>query len=197
MSYLITGLGNIGLEYAGTRHNIGFSVLDAWAALQKTAFSTLRYGAMAQVKYAGKSVWLLKPSTYVNLSGKAVRYWMNEERIPLENTLVVLDDVALPFGKIRMRAKGSDGGHNGLKHITTVLGTQNYARLRIGVGDDFPRGYRADYVLSLWNKNEKKELPFLCDQAIEAIQLFIRHGIDQAMNTVNTEPKPVLDKDED
>lgn len=160
MSYLITGLGNIGSEYKGTRHNIGFTVLDAWALSQKTTFSTLRYGSMAQVRYAGKTIWLLKPSTYVNLSGKAVRYWMREERIPIEKIIIVLDDVALPFGNIRMRAKGSDGGHNGLKHITYMLQTQDYARLRIGVGNDFPKGYRADYVLSSWKKEEEKNYPF-------------------------------------
>ncbi|HRW94974.1 MAG TPA: aminoacyl-tRNA hydrolase [Bacteroidales bacterium] len=187
MSYLITGLGNVGTEYAGTRHNIGFTVLDAWAALHKTTFSTLRYGSLAQIKYAGKEIWLLKPSTYVNLSGKAVRYWMNQERIPLENTLVVLDDVALPFGKLRLRARGSDGGHNGLRHITYILGTEEYARLRIGVGDDFPRGYQADYVLSRWNRSEEKELPFICDNAIEALNLFVRQGIERAMNMVNTD----------
>jgi PTH1 family peptidyl-tRNA hydrolase len=187
MSYLITGLGNVGVEYAGTRHNIGFTVLDAWAALHKTTFSILRYGSLAQIRYAGKDIWLLKPSTYVNLSGKAVRYWMNQEHIPLENTLVVLDDVSLPFGKLRLRARGSDGGHNGLRHITYTLGTEDYARLRIGVGDDFPRGYQADYVLSRWNGPEEKELPFICNDAIEALNLFVRQGIERAMNQVNTE----------
>lgn len=187
MSYLITGLGNIGSEYSGTRHNIGFAVLDAWAKLHKTTFSTLRYGSMAQVKYAGKAIWLLKPSTYVNLSGKAVRYWMREERIPLENILVVTDDVALPFGKMRLRAKGTDGGHNGLKHIALLLETTGYARLRLGIGDDFPRGYQADYVLSPWNKEEEKELPYLTQKAIEAAQFFVKHGIDHAMTLVNAD----------
>ncbi|MFY9116180.1 MAG: aminoacyl-tRNA hydrolase [Bacteroidales bacterium] len=187
MAYLITGLGNIGSEYSGTRHNIGFTVLDAWAELHRTTFSTVRYGSLAQIKYAGKILWLLKPSTYVNLSGKAVRYWMREERIPLENILVVLDDVALPFGKIRLRAQGSDGGHNGLKHITYMLETTAYARLRLGIGDDFPRGYQADYVLSTWTKDEEKELPFLSQRAIEAVQLFVKHGIDHAMNLVNAD----------
>lgn len=186
MSYLVTGLGNIGTEYVGTRHNIGFTVLETWAALHKTDFTTLRYGSLAQVRYAGKEIWLLKPSTYVNLSGKAVRYWMKEERITLENIVIVLDDVALPFGKIRLRARGSDGGHNGLKHISMTLGTEEYARLRIGVGDDFPRGYQADYVLSQWTGEEKKELPFVCNHAIESLQLFIRQGIEKAMNQVNT-----------
>ena len=186
MSYLVTGLGNVGAEYAGTRHNIGFTVLDAWASLHKTTFSTLRYGSLAQIRYAGKEIWLLKPSTYVNLSGKAVRYWMQEEKIPLENSIVVLDDVALPFGKLRMRARGSDGGHNGLKHITFALGTDDYARLRIGVGDDFPRGHQADYVLSQWHDQEKKELPFICNDAVEALGLFIRQGVERAMNQVNT-----------
>ncbi|MFA7090093.1 MAG: aminoacyl-tRNA hydrolase [Bacteroidales bacterium] len=187
MSYLITGLGNVGTDYAGTRHNIGFTVLDAWAALHKTTFSTLRYGSLAQIRYAGKEIWLLKPSTYVNMSGKAVRYWMNQEHIPIENILVVLDDVALPFGKLRLRARGSDGGHNGLRHITYTLGNEEYARLRIGIGDDFPRGYQADYVLSRWSGQEEKELPFICNNAIEAMNLFVRQGIERAMNLVNTE----------
>ncbi|HNR27935.1 MAG TPA: aminoacyl-tRNA hydrolase [Bacteroidales bacterium] len=186
MSFLVTGLGNIGTEYAGTRHNIGFSVLDAWAALHKTSFSTLRYGSLACIKHAGKQVWLLKPSTYVNLSGKAVRYWMKEESVPMENLMIVLDDVALPFGKLRMRAKGSDGGHNGLKNISLLLETEGYARLRIGVGGDFSRGYQADYVLSHWNEQEARELPFICNNAIQALELYIRQGIDRAMNLVNT-----------
>ncbi|MEJ1730121.1 aminoacyl-tRNA hydrolase, partial [Escherichia coli] len=144
------------------------------------------YGSLAQIRYAGKEIWLLKPSTYVNLSGKAVRYWMTEERIAVENIMVVLDDVALPFGKLRLKARGSDGGHNGLKHITMTLGTEEYARLRVGVGDDFPRGYQADYVLSHWTEEEKKELPFICNNAIDALGLFIRQGIERAMNQVNT-----------
>jgi PTH1 family peptidyl-tRNA hydrolase len=187
VSYLIVGLGNIGAEYANTRHNIGFSVLDALAVASNTSFSVLRYGSLTQLKIRGKKVWLLKPSTYVNLSGKAVNYWMQEERIPLENVLIVLDDVALPFGKLRMRAQGSDGGHNGLKNISAVLGTNAYARLRIGVGDNFPKGMQVDYVLGTWTNEQVKEMPFVLDNAASAVNLFVCEGVTRAMNTVNTQ----------
>ena len=141
MKYLIVGLGNIGAEYAGTRHNIGFNMLDALAEASNTAFTTARYGDIAEAKYKGRTLVLLKPSTYMNLSGKAVRYWMEAEKIPLENLLVVSDDIALPFGTLRLRPKGSAGGHNGLKNISELLGTEEYARMRFGVGGDFPRGH--------------------------------------------------------
>ena len=188
MSYLIVGLGNIGVEYANTRHNIGFSVLDALAVASNTSFSVLRYGSLAQIKIRGKKVWLLKPSTYVNLSGKAVNYWIQEERIPLENVLIVLDDVALPFGKLRMRAQGSDGGHNGLRNINEVLGTREYARLRFGIGDNFHKGYQVDYVLGKWTKEEEKGLPPLIDTGVEIIKSFGTLGIDRTMNLFNKKP---------
>ncbi len=146
VKFLIAGLGNIGDEYANTRHNIGFDVLDALAGASNAVFSTSRYGAVAQVRHKGHVLVLLKPSTYMNLSGKAVNYWLQQEKIPRENLLVVVDDIALPPGTIRIRQKGSDGGHNGLKNITQVLGTPDYARLRFGVGGDFPRGRQVEYV---------------------------------------------------
>ena len=140
MKYLIVGLGNIGAEYAGTRHNIGFNVLDALAEASNAVFTTQRYGDVAEARYKGRILVLLKPSTYMNLSGKAVRYWMDTEKIPQENLLVISDDIALPFGTLRLRPKGSAGGHNGLKNISELLGTEEYARMRFGVGGDFPKG---------------------------------------------------------
>ena len=148
MKYLIAGLGNIGTEYQNTRHNIGFMVLDALAKASNATFMTQRYGDVAEMRLKNKELVLLKPSTYMNLSGNAIRYWMEKERIPLENLLVVVDDIALPFGAVRMKARGSDAGHNGLKNIAEVLSTQNYARLRFGIGNNFPRGFKLKYVLS-------------------------------------------------
>src|SRR5690554_4611988 len=137
MSYLIVGLGNVGIEYADTRHNIGFMVLDAWAQASNTVFKSNRYGSTLECRYRGRKIVLLKPSTYMNLSGKAVNYWLQKEKVPIENLLVILDDLALPFGVLRLRAKGSDAGHNGLKNINEVLGHNQYARLRFGIGDNF------------------------------------------------------------
>lgn len=185
MSFLIAGLGNIGDEYAGTRHNIGFMVLDAWAKACDTAFKEERYGARAEVKFKGKTFILIKPSTYMNLSGNAVRYWLQAEKIAPENLLVVVDDLALPFGTMRMRKQGSDGGHNGLKHIEAVLGHRNYARLRMGIGNDFLKGRQIDYVLSAFDAEEKKLLPALLDRAVEAAKAFALVGIDRAMNNCN------------
>lgn len=143
MKYLIVGLGNIGAEYAETRHNIGFKVLDALAEASSAVFSSARYGAVAECRHRGRQLILLKPSTYMNLSGKAVRYWLDAEKIPIENLLVIVDDIALPFGQLRMRTKGSDGGHNGLKNINELLGHNNYSRIRFGIGGDFPQGFRS------------------------------------------------------
>ena len=159
MKYLVVGLGNIGAEYADTRHNIGFKVLDCLAEQSNIAFTTGRYGATAELRYKGRTLVLLKPSTYMNLSGKAVRYWMEAEKIAPENLLVVVDDIALPFGTLRMRPKGSAGGHNGLKNITELLGTEAYARIRFGIGGDFARGHQVDYVLGSWSDEERTALP--------------------------------------
>jgi PTH1 family peptidyl-tRNA hydrolase len=182
MKYLIVGLGNIGNEYLNTRHNIGFKVLDAFAEASNIVFSTQRYGDVAQVRVKNKILVLLKPSTYMNLSGEAVRYWMNKENIPLENVLIIVDDIALPFGAIRIKGKGSDGGHNGLKNIAALLGTQNYARIRFGVGNEFVRGAQIDYVLGNFTEEQSRELPVRMKVACDAIKAFCLSGLTFAMN---------------
>lgn len=185
MKYLIVGLGNIGEEYTNTRHNIGFKVLDALIESSSSCFETERYGDVAKIKYKGRTLVLLKPSTYMNLSGKAVNYWMKEEKIPLSNTLIITDDLALPIGKLRLKGKGSDGGHNGLKNIIEVLKTSKYARLRFGIGKEFSRGKQIDYVLGEWTKSEEKELPELIDTSIKYIQSFATIGLNRTMNDLN------------
>ena len=182
MKYLIVGLGNIGDEYRDTRHNIGFKILDAFAEASNIVFSTQRYGDVAQVRVKNKILVLLKPSTYMNLSGEAVRYWMNKENIPLENVLIIVDDIALPFGAIRIKGKGSDGGHNGLKNIAALLGTQNYARIRFGVGNEFVRGAQIDYVLGNFTEEQSRELPDRMKVACDAIKAFCLSGLTFAMN---------------
>ena len=189
MNFLIAGLGNIGVEYANTRHNIGFMVLDALVKDSGTSFISGRYGSTAEISYRGHKLVLMKPSTYMNLSGKAVNYWMQELKIKPENLLVVVDDLALPFGTLRMRKQGSDGGHNGLKNITQMLGNNSYARLRVGIGDAFAKGHQVDYVLGKWKSEEEKELPFILDRAADAIKAYSFMGPDRAMNICNTNPK--------
>lgn len=186
MSFLIVGLGNIGVEYAGTRHNIGFSVLDAWVKASNAVFADARYGARAELRVKGKTFILIKPSTYMNLSGKAVNYWLQAEKITVEQLLVIVDDLALPFGAIRMRKQGSDGGHNGLKHINEILGHQNYARLRVGIGNEFAEGRQIDYVLGEWSAEEKQTLPALLERVADAAKAFGLAGIDRAMNVYNS-----------
>lgn len=185
MKYLIVGLGNIGAEYAHTRHNIGFTVLDALAEASSAVFTPSRYGSVAEIKYRGRTVILLKPSTYMNLSGKAVRYWVDAEKIARENLLVVVDDIALPFGALRMRAKGNDGGHNGLKNINELLGSDAYARLRFGIGGNFTQGHQADYVLGEWTDEERKALPERIGVAVEAVKSFVAVGAALTMNQFN------------
>ncbi len=185
MKYLIVGLGNIGNEYAETRHNIGFLVLDSMALEADVRFSTERYASKAVLKHKGRQFILIKPSTYMNLSGKAVRYWMEKENICVENLLIVTDDLALPLGNLRMKAKGSDGGHNGLNHIIELLHTSDFARLRFGIGNDFPKGHQVDYVLEKWNNEEKKLLQERIKLAVEMILTFGTAGMDKAMNTYN------------
>jgi PTH1 family peptidyl-tRNA hydrolase len=185
VKYLIAGLGNIGAEYADTRHNIGFMVLDALSEASNTVFTPSRYGSVVELKFKGRTLVLLKPSTYMNLSGKAVSYWLQHEKIPVENLFVIVDDIALPFGTIRIRGKGSDGGHNGLKNINAVLGTDNYARLRFGIGGDFPKGFQIDYVLGEWTSEEKKEMPARLADAGEAIKAFATIGLERTMNFHN------------
>jgi len=186
LKYLITGLGNIGSEYSNTRHNVGFMVLDALAKASNITFADARYGFVAQLKHKGRTFVLLKPSTYMNLSGKAVNYWLQKENIPLENLLVVVDDIALPLGAIRLRPKGSDGGHNGLRNINDVLGTQDYARLRFGIGNGFSRGRQVDYVLGEWTDEELKVLPERLTLAGEAVLAFGTIGIERSMNLYNS-----------
>lgn len=185
MKYLIAGLGNIGPEYHETRHNIGFMVLDALAKASNLVFSDKRYGAVAEMKIKGRTLILLKPSTYMNLSGNAIRYWMQKESVELENLLVVVDDLALPFGTLRLKTKGSDAGHNGLKHIQAILGTQAYSRLRFGIGNDFPQGRQIDYVLEAFDPEEKETLPQRIDLAGEIVKSFCLAGVANTMNQYN------------
>ena len=189
MNYLIVGLGNIGVEYANTRHNMGFMVLDAWAQASNILFESGRYGSTATVPFKGRKFILLKPSTYMNLSGKAVRYWMNELKIPLENLLVLSDDLNIPFGTLRLRKNGSAGGHNGLTNINELIGTQDYARIRLGIGNEFGRGQQVDYVLGQLSKEESEQMPEICKRTIEGIKAWATIGADRAMNIVNTKPK--------
>ena len=185
MKFLVVGLGNIGAEYQGTRHNIGFTVVDALVREAGVSFTTQRYGDVAQMRVKNQQLVVLKPSTYMNLSGEAVRYWAQKEKIALDHILVVVDDIALPFGTIRLRGKGADGGHNGLKSIDQLLGSQQYARLRFGVGNDFPRGAQIDYVLGHPTAQELSILPERAQRACEAIRAFCLSGLDFAMTHYN------------
>jgi PTH1 family peptidyl-tRNA hydrolase len=185
VKYLIAGLGNIGTEYKNTRHNIGFQILDALAGASNISFNDKRYGFVAEYKYKARTFILLKPTTYVNLSGRAVAYWLQKESIELSNLLVLVDDLALPFGTIRVRAKGGSGGHNGLENINQVLGRNDYARLRFGIGDNFHKGFQVDYVLGEWSKEEGKELPAKIDNCIEIINSFGTIGTERTMNVFN------------
>lgn len=183
--FLIVGLGNIGPKYDETRHNIGFKIVDAFAEAQNITWVTDKLGDIAQTKIKARPVILLKPNTYMNLSGKAVRYWMQKGKISLENLLVVTDDLNLDFGTIRIKTKGSDGGHNGLKDIQNQLMTSNYLRFRFGIGDRFSQGKQIDYVLGEWGKEEQKDLPERLDSSSKAIFSFISDGINTTMNTYN------------
>ena len=185
MKYLVVGLGNIGSEYADTRHNIGFRVLDALAEASNISFMAGRYGSTATLRHKGRQILLLKPSTYMNLSGKAVRYWMEQEKIKPENLLVISDDIALPFGQLRLRQQGSAGGHNGLKNIAELLGTEAFARMRFGVGGDFPRGHQVDYVLGKWSDEELKAMPERLKIFGDAILSFVAVGCSMTMNNFN------------
>ena len=185
MKYLVVGLGNPGIKYEETRHNIGFKVVDAFAKEQEVAFVSDRLADVARVKFKGRIIVLIKPATFMNLSGKAVNYWMQQEKIPLENVMVIADDIALPFGKLRMKGKGSDGGHNGLKDIQAVLGTGNYTRLRFGVSNDFPKGSQAAYVLGEWTNEENDALKERIDTAIQFIKGFATVGVQMTMSNWN------------
>jgi PTH1 family peptidyl-tRNA hydrolase len=183
--FLVVGLGNPGSEYARTRHNIGFDLLDAWASAHSASFSISRLGDRAQLSIKGRTIVLIKPSTYMNLSGKSVRYWLDEEKIPIENLVVVVDELALPVGHVRLKLKGSDGGHNGLKDIQATLGRQDYARQRIGIGQHFPKGHQVDFVLGRWTPEEMDLLEPGMDRAIKQLETFVLAGPSIAMTQFN------------
>ncbi|MFE3847065.1 aminoacyl-tRNA hydrolase [Flavobacterium sp. LB3P45] len=183
--FLIVGLGNIGAEYVNTRHNVGFKIVDFLARKEGVNFETVKLGTLAECKFKGRTFLLLKPNTYMNLSGKAVQYWMVKENIPLENILVITDDLNLSFGTIRIRQKGSDGGHNGLKNINLVLNTQNYARFRFGISDEFKKGKQVDYVLGDWDDAEKMALSERLELASEIIKSFGTAGLENTMTAFN------------
>ena len=189
-TYLVVGLGNIGAEYANTRHNMGFMILDAWAQASNVLFKTDRYGSVAEVSFKGRWFVLLKPSTYMNLSGNAVRYWMRQLNLPLENLVVISDDLNLPFGTIRMRANGSAGGHNGLENIAECLESQQWARIRVGIGNDFSRGGQIDFVLGDLPAREKEQIQDISAKVIQGVKDLSAVGIARAMNTLNTKKKP-------
>jgi len=185
MKFLITGLGNIGDQYANTRHNIGFIIADALAQEAEASFKSERYASVTRIRYRGKTLVVIKPSTYMNLSGKAVRYWMEKENIPAGQTLTITDDIALPLGTLRMRKKGGDGGHNGLENIIITLGTEQFPRLRVGIGNEFARGYQSDYVLGKWTREEEEVMIPKIQLATEMIRSFLVKGIDQTMTDYN------------
>lgn len=185
MKFLVAGLGNPGAEYELTRHNIGFLVLDRYADNEKVEFTTGRHAEKAEVKFKGKQIHLIKPNTYMNLSGKAISYWLQELKIPKENLIVIVDEIALPFGKLRLKGSGSAGGHNGLKNIEAILGTQDYPRIRVGIGSNYAKGQQVDYVLSNFSQQEFEELPPIMDRVIEMIQSFATIGIERTMNFHN------------
>ena len=185
MKYLIVGLGNIGYEYQDTRHNIGFTILDAFAKASNVFFAENRYGATCEVKLKGRTMVLLKPSTFMNLSGNALRYWMTKEKIEIENVLVVVDDIALPFGTLRLKPKGSDAGHNGLKNIQEILGHSNYARLRFGIGSEFSKGRQVEYVLGKWTAEQTNAIPQRAEICIEIIRSFCLAGLELTMTQFN------------
>ena len=188
-SYLVVGLGNIGPEYATTRHNIGFMILDAWAQASNVVFSTERYGDLATIRLKGREFHLLKPSTYMNLSGNAVRYWFGKLDIPPENLVIICDDLNLPFGTVRMRKSGSDGGHNGLKNIEAMLQTRDYARIRVGVGHEFEQGAQIDFVLGQFDDAQAKQIPEIAERIISGLKTWSFIGIDKAMTQLNAKPK--------
>ena len=185
MKYLIVGLGNPGLKYAQTRHNIGFDILDRLAKDASSIFETERHANRAELKYKGRKLILIKPNTFMNLSGKAIQYWLQKEKIPISNLLVISDDLALPFGTLRMKGKGSAGGHNGLKDTEEVLKTSVYSRLRFGIGDDYPRGKQADFVLGSWTKQEELALDERIEQSTKFIHSFVTVGLNMTMSALN------------
>jgi PTH1 family peptidyl-tRNA hydrolase len=196
MKYLIVGLGNIGEEYSNTRHNIGFTILDAYAEASGAVFADRRYGAVCEARYKGRNLVLLKPSTYMNLSGNAVSFWLKKEKVPIGNLLVIVDDIALPLGSIRMKPKGRDGGHNGLAHINTILFTSEYTRIRVGIGNGFRKGSQVNYVLGQWSPEEKKIIDERIAVVIEMIRSFVTVGTELTMTGFNRLAKTPLKGDE-
>ncbi|MBE8722356.1 aminoacyl-tRNA hydrolase [Sphingobacterium pedocola] len=186
MNFLIVGLGNIGREYADTRHNIGFMVADELAKQAGTTWSTLKLAFYTEFKQRGHNVFVIKPTTFMNLSGKAVNYWMQQLKVPIQNVLVIVDDLAIPFGSLRIKPKGSAAGHNGLKSIEALCGGQVYPRLRFGIGDNYPKGRQIDYVLGPFDKDEQKDLPALIEHAVKMCHSFINIGIELTMTNLNT-----------
>jgi PTH1 family peptidyl-tRNA hydrolase len=186
MKYLIVGLGNPGVEYKNTRHNVGFKTLDTLAKVSNVVFNTAKLADRAVIKFKGRTLVLIKPSTFMNLSGKSVNYWMSKEGVSIENTLVVTDDLALPYGKLRLKPKGSAGGHNGLKDIQEVLGSNVYARLRFGIGDEFSKGSQIDFVLGKWSEIEEESIAEKIDLAIEIVKSFTTIGVQMTMNKFNS-----------
>ncbi len=185
MKYLIVGLGNAGSEYVHTRHNIGFDVVNALVNKHESSFKSGRLAYISEFKLKGRKIVCICPTTFMNLSGNAVKYWIDKEKIPLENLLVIVDDVALPLTKLRLKPSGSDGGHNGLKSIHEILGTTEYPRLRFGIGNDYPKGMQSDFVLGKWYKTEEPLVKLKIEKAVEAIEIFAFQGITAAMNEVN------------
>lgn len=185
MKYLIAGLGNIGDKYAGTRHNVGFDIVDTLAIRKNAAFESGRYALNTSIKIKGRSLVIIKPTTYMNRSGRAVRYWLEKEKISIENLLIIVDDISLPPGMLRLRKKGSAGSHNGLDDIITVLGTSNFARLRFGIGDHFLKGYQSEYVLSQWSDDEAKSISDQMEKAADLIISFVTIGIERTMTQFN------------
>ncbi len=185
MKYLIVGLGNIGNEYHNTRHNIGFKVLDALADASNISFEDKRYGMIGEYKFKGRTFVLLKPSTFMNRSGLAIDFWMKKSKVSIDKLLVIVDDIALPFGAIRIRPKGGDGGHNGLSNINQIIGSNKYARVRFGIGNSFYPGQQVDYVLGKWSNDEEKQLPALIDHSIETIKSFGTIGLELTMTRLN------------
>ncbi len=187
MKFLIIGLGNVGNEYAHTRHNIGFDVVNAFVQKHKGSFRADRLAYVTEIKLKGKTFVCICPTTFMNLSGKAVKYWMEKEKISIENILVIVDDIAIPAEKIRLRPGGSGAGHNGLKSLQEVLGTADYPKLRFGIGNDYPRGHQSDFVLGKWKKEEEPLVKLKIEKAVEAIETFALQGITAAMNQVNNQ----------
>lgn len=191
MKYLIVGLGNIGAEYHHTRHNIGFDVADAFAAKHQATFRSDRLADVAEIRWKGKIFVVIKPTTYMNLSGRAVKYWMDKEKIPVENILVIVDELALPLESIRLRPGGSDAGHNGLKSIQESIGTNQYPRLRFGIGNDFPKGRQVDYVLGKWTAKEEPVVLQKTDKCVEIVESFAAIGLQRSMNNYNNLTFPI------